>query len=270
MGGRLVRTKTDFIWWKLWTILKNIIIKGVERGNAVLERNINESGKKLIIRRLSKNEKKKLGLVIAEVCPLLQLGLEQMLTGRTEIRLLGTAQNYDDAVQLCQLRQADVLLQQWSIACVERLRLLQTQCPATKVLILISCSDAAQSFSAISEIPKVLAAGAWGAISIDDSIPMMIAAMHAIAQGQRWTSPYLTTSMGSHEPAVKPPVQELKIREQQVLDLMVTGKTDKEIARALNIGERTVRDRLHSIYDKLDAPSRIEAAMEAMPRGLVS
>jgi two-component system NarL family response regulator len=163
-----------------------------------------------------------------------------------------------------------VLLLQWSISCVETLRLFQTECPTTKVLILISCSDAPLSFQAISEIPKVLAAGAWGAVSIDDSAAMVVAAIHAIAQGQRWSSPYLMPSlMGFHELAVKPKGSLLTTREQQVLELMVTGKTDKQIARSLNIGERTVRDRLHSIYNKLDAPSRVEAAVEAMRRGLV-
>lgn len=219
---------------------------------------------------LYKNEKK-IGLVIAEACPLLQLGLEQILTGQPEIRFLGTAQKVDDAVQLCQLCQVDVLLLQWSTDCVDKLALLQRECPTTKLLILISCSDAAENWKAFSEVPQILNAGAWGIVSIDDSIPMIIAAMHAIAQDQKWTSPLLTTALiNSYQPPLKAVFPPLKKQEQLVLELMVTAKTDKEIARALKIGERTVRDRLGSIYNKLDAPSRIEAAMEAMRRGLVS
>ena len=63
--------------------------------------------------------------------------------------------------------------------------------------------------------------------------------------------------------------QPLTARELDVLALLVTGKSNQEIATALTISEKTVEKHLHSLFVKFDATSRVEAAVYAVQQGLV-
>ncbi len=69
---------------------------------------------------------------------------------------------------------------------------------------------------------------------------------------------------------VEPKDQELSGREREILRLVATGASNKEIAQALNIGEKTVHSHVSNILSKLSVPSRTQAALYAIRTGLVS
>ncbi len=96
-------------------------------------------------------------------------------------------------------------------------------------------------------------------------------AIRAVLQGDTWFSRAIADKMkrlGISEPPA-PASPALTEREIQVLQLMVEGKTDRQIGQALAVSERTVRQHLQSIYLKLAAKTRVEAAVRAVQLGLV-
>ncbi|MFM2129553.1 MAG: hypothetical protein RL477_1099 [Pseudomonadota bacterium] len=103
--------------------------------------------------------------------------------------------------------------------------------------------------AAHEHLPVALAAAAEGLIVLDDSLRARVAA--------RRTS----TETGPNEP--------LTPREREVLDLLALGRSNRDIALALGIAERTAKFHVNAILDKLDAKGRTEAVVRAARLGLV-
>ena len=89
-----------------------------------------------------------------------------------------------------------------------------------------------------------------------------------MAQGTQWISPSLLFSQ-SQSNRVSRQASNLSKREKNALGLMVTGKTDRQISKVLNVHERTVRHYLRQLYNKLGGDSHVEAAVQAYRLGLV-
>ena len=114
--------------------------------------------------------------------------------------------------------------------------------------------------------------GVTGAILKSDTPEMLIEAIQTVATGQSWFSPVLLPQLlqsRTGEESNKLTDRELTEREIDVLQLVATEKTDKEIALELNIVKSTVRYHLEQSNNKLGTTTRVGAVTEAMRRGVI-
>lgn len=115
---------------------------------------------------------------------------------------------------------------------------------------------------------------AWGVISLEAAAPELIAAVRAVHEGLFVASPSLIGAQLNHIPEVMinaggETAVDLTDRESQVLQLLVRGLANKQIASELAISEHTVKFHVSAIYSKLGAANRAEAVRIGMQSGLV-
>lgn len=127
------------------------------------------------------------------------------------------------------------------------------------------------SFIEEDKIHGALQAGATGYLLKDATAAEVAAAIRSAYNGQMHLDPTVARRLAESLRAPKPeePIEPLTGREREVLVLVAGGKANKEIARELGIGERTVRTHVSSILGKLGLASRTQAALYAVREGMV-
>ena len=147
-------------------------------------------------------------------------------------------------------------------------RAILERCPSARVVALTVVADDAAVTSAME-------AGSCGFLAKDTPIDSVIAAVRAAAQGAAWLSPgaaeVVLGQLRRHEADQESevvPIERLSARELDVLRLIARGMENSEIAEALNISRRTAKNHVSNILGKLGVPSRVQAAVYAVRRGL--
>lgn len=147
---------------------------------------------------------------------------------------------------------------------------IREKSPETKALI---CTDEKDEYTLI----KTLKAGAKGYISKRDiSISNLIKAIQAVHRGELWVERELIArffereadASSRNEVRIKEPKEVLTPREKEVLNILTTGCTNKEIAKTLFISEKTVKTHLNSIFRKINVTRRLKAILYAINKGL--
>jgi len=115
---------------------------------------------------------------------------------------------------------------------------------------------------------EALEKGAHGIFSRSDDISLMIQGIKAILGRELWfprraLSAYLSNSRRDMRPAVDQRSEELTAREREILSMVATGLSNKDISEQLCISVSTVKSHLYNIYAKIEAPNRTQAALWA-------
>ena len=119
-------------------------------------------------------------------------------------------------------------------------------------------------------VRNLLANGAAGYITKEEAPEMIIEAVRGVARGEEgWLSRRAVARMSAWTRDSDLVGSELSTREMDVLRLLVAGKTNQEIGHLLKISEKTVEKHVGAIFNKLDVASRVEAAVQAVQRGMV-
>ena len=143
-------------------------------------------------------------------------------------------------------------------------RQLKSAAPEAGLLFLI------QSFE-LKEILPLLQAGAMGCASRDDSVADLARAIIAVGRGEIALPPHISSralaALARGETVGDELIEPLSDREMEVLRLLAQGLTNKDIAQTLILSVRTVEAHLRSIFGKLGAHSRTEAALWAVKHG---
>ncbi len=127
------------------------------------------------------------------------------------------------------------------------------------------------ALSAYSDDQHVLAmldAGATGYLVKEEAPAAIVTAVRAVAGGQTWFSPAVANKAQAWARGERAGAIALTERESAVLRLLARGKSNKQIARALTVTERTVEFHVGNVLAKLDVTSRVEAAVWAKDHGL--
>jgi DNA-binding NarL/FixJ family response regulator len=145
---------------------------------------------------------------------------------------------------------------------IEATKAIRRDLPESEVIALTSVLEDEKVFGAIR-------AGAIGYLLKDTEAEELARAIKAAAAGQVQLSPQAAMRLMQQ---VSPPQNpdELTPREMEVLQLLARGLANKEIARELSIGEKTVKTHVSNILSKLGVLSRTQAALHAVRLGLVS
>jgi DNA-binding NarL/FixJ family response regulator len=203
---------------------------------------------------------------------LFRQGLGELL-GATDpaLRLVGDTDTAEEALERIPEVAPDVVLMDVHLpgmSGVEAIRRLAVLSPLTRVLVV---SGSAED----RDILEALLAGARGYILKSADISEIAAGIRTAAQGGSILSPTVASQLLEHVRQNGPPlalssqpVGQLTPRENEVLQLMATGMENSEIARALVISERTARNHVASILEKLQMRNRIQAAVYAVKHGL--
>lgn len=198
--------------------------------------------------------------------PVVRAGLRAMFAGFEDIEVVAEASDGAEAVALAgQLeqegRRPDVVvmdIQMKPVGGVEATRQLKAQ-GGPPVLILTT-------FDTQGDIVTAVEAGALGYLLKDAPPEQVQAAVLATAQGQRTLSPELTLALMER---MQRPAVNLSARELELVKLLATGATNKELAEKLFISQATVKTHLVHIYTKLGVDNRTAAIAAARDEGLL-
>jgi DNA-binding NarL/FixJ family response regulator len=202
-------------------------------------------------------------VVIADDHAIVRTGLAQVLEGAEDIDLVGVAEDGEQAVRLAAERDADVVLMDLVMPTVggaEATRRLLSERPGTQVVILTSFSDRERILDALD-------AGAIGYLLKDTEPDAVLDGVRAAARGESPLAPKAARALVS-ERAGQRPSFELSEREREVLALVGDGLSNKQVARRLEISEKTVKAHLTRIFRELGVFDRTQAALWAREHGL--
>ena len=207
---------------------------------------------------------------IADDHELVRFALTKLLEDEMDIEVVGEAADGEGAVEGACSRDVDVVLldlRMPGIGGVEACRRIKECNPDVNVLVLTSFADDDEVFG-------VLAAGAGGYILKDTRPEQVVQAVRTIALGQAVFDSTIAARViaGKGESGQSPDASMLELlsdRELEVLRLMAKGMSNKEIGRALWIGEATVKTHVSHVLHKLETPDRTQAVLTAIRAGLV-
>ncbi|MCA9944764.1 MAG: response regulator transcription factor [Anaerolineales bacterium] len=191
-------------------------------------------------------------------------GLRMFLSLDAELTIVGEAVNGADALQKAHELKPDVILMDLMMPVMDGIAaigILRRDLPDIEVIALTSVLEDAAVFSAMR-------AGATGYLLKDTEAEELCRAIKAAAAGQVQLSPQAAARLLREVPAPDSP-EKLTERETEVLRLLAQGLSNKEIAAALTIGEKTVKTHVSNILAKLGVVSRTQAALYAARIGLV-
>ena len=199
-------------------------------------------------------------LIVAEV-RLYREGLAGSLAICPRLAVVGTCANRADACKrVPQLHPDVVVVDMATRESFELIRDLRSGALRCKVLAF-----AVDEIGA--DIIECAEAGAAGYVTADASVDDLVIAIERIARSELVCSPRIAAQLFGRisERGGRWPVEAkaLTSRERQVLDCLCQGKSNKEIARTLNIAEPTVKNHVHHLLEKLDVTTRAQAAAHA-------
>jgi DNA-binding NarL/FixJ family response regulator len=149
---------------------------------------------------------------------------------------------------------------------LEALRQIRAQWPEAQVVILTASDDETSLFEAVE-------AGARGyllkSLNADEFVDMLNGLARGEAAMTRQTTARLLTGLSQRAHTHSPSPEDLTLREVELLELMVKGLSNKEIAQAISLSENTVKYHVKHILHKLGAQNRTEAAVQALKIGLL-
>jgi DNA-binding NarL/FixJ family response regulator len=202
---------------------------------------------------------------------LFRAGLASLLNAQPGIEVVAQASGGRMGVRLADELQPDVVLMDVRMPDLEgpeATREILCRHPATRVVALTVVSDDA-------DVAAVVEAGACGFLAKDTPIDGVVLAVRAAANGVAWLSPraaeVVLGRVRRNEAEPEPNgdlTDELSARELEVLRLIARGMENAEIAQELGISPRTAKNHVSNILAKLGLPSRIQAAIYAVRRGL--
>jgi DNA-binding NarL/FixJ family response regulator len=192
-------------------------------------------------------------------------GLKMYLSLDPEFQVVGEAADGVEAVERARQLRPDVVLMDLLMPRmdgIEAIAAIRQELPETEIIALTSVLEDASVTGAIR-------AGAIGYLLKDTKAPDLLAAIRSAADGQVQLSPQAMARLVREVRAPGSP-ETLTERETDVLRLIAEGLSNREIARSLDIGEKTVKTHVSNILSKLGVPSRTAAALYAVRAGLVS
>jgi two-component system, NarL family, response regulator LiaR len=207
-------------------------------------------------------------IVIVEDDPMMQLGLEQSFQDYPQMQIVAQAEDGLSGVAAVRQHQPDLVIMDIGLPRLDGIAATQqikAAFPQTRVVMLTSHTSE-------TEIVAALSSGADAYCIKGTNIELLVSAIEAALEGAVYLDPQIARKVLEH---LRPPPPEaekighLSPREMDVLQLLVQGLSNIEIAAALFLSPNTIKTHLRGIMNKLAVDDRVQAAVVALRSGLV-
>lgn len=207
-------------------------------------------------------------VLIADDHPMFRHGLRALLDSLDDMQVVGELETGQTALAEADNLQPDVILmdiQMPGLNGIEATRKIHQASPHIAILMLTMFEDDDSVFAAMQ-------AGARGYLLKGARHDQIIGAIRAVADGEAIFSPAIAQRMMNYFSAPKPVAAtafpELTAREREVLELLAQGYNNGEIAQKLVISDKTVRNHVSNIFNKLEVSDRAQAILRARDAGM--
>jgi DNA-binding NarL/FixJ family response regulator len=196
-------------------------------------------------------------------------GLRALLEGGNDLQVVAVAGNGREAVAEALRLRPDIVIMDIAMPeldGVEATRRIVERCPETRVLIL-------SMYLSAEHIYRALQAGAQGYVLKESAGEEVVDAIRALRAGKRYLSHRITETVIDdylREGTNVSPLDSLSLRERDVLQLVVEGRTNAAIAQALSLSPKTVETYRARIMKKLKVRDTVELVKFSMRHGLIS
>ncbi|MCP5101100.1 MAG: response regulator transcription factor [Chloroflexi bacterium] len=217
----------------------------------------------------------KIRVLLVDDQSLFREGLNTLLSIHDDIEVVGEAANGKEALEKVAQLNPDIVLMDVRMPILDGVaatRKLQTQSPDVRVIMLTTFDDDEYVFEG-------LRAGAVGYLLKDVPSQKLVEAIQTAAKGDTFLQPSVAAKVVAEftrmagktavSPSPSPLVEPLSNRELEILKLVATGASNREIANTLFIAEGTVKNHVTNILGKLEVRDRTQAALKARDLGLI-
>lgn len=208
-------------------------------------------------------------VILADDHALIRQGLKAMLDTSEQVEVVAEAENGHELIELVRVHNPDVVvvdIRMPDLDGLEAVRRIRKHHPAVRALMLTVHDEESYVYEAVK-------AGATGYLLKTVSSEELVNGILTVAEGKALLHPAVTRKLidefADMAKSGGKPDKELSPREQEVLQLLAYGKSNKEIAKALGIGAQTVKTHVSHIFAKLGAADRTGAVALALRKGLV-
>lgn len=211
-------------------------------------------------------QSKKIRILLADDHVMVRQGFRMILAAQPDMEIAGEAGNGREAVELAMELKPDVVVMDVAMPelnGIEATRRIAASLPRTRVLALSMYKDSVY-------VREILRAGARGFLLKDAIDRDLLAAVRAVAAGEGYLSPAVSEAvLSDYRRHVTDPLDLLSSREREVLQMIAEGKTNKDIAAALELSVYTVDAHRGRIMEKLNLHSVGELVRFAVRKGLI-
>jgi DNA-binding NarL/FixJ family response regulator len=212
-------------------------------------------------------------VLIVDDQALFREGLHTLLSVQPDFEVVGEAGNGEEALRLAAMLRPNVILMDLRMPVLDGVsatRRLHQLFPECRVIVLTTFDDDELVFDG-------LRAGAAGYLLKDVSSEKLFEAIRTAARGDYFLLPSITAKVVAEFARLSKPApkitqalaEPLSAREVEILKLVATGASNKEIAESLVIAEGTVKNHLTSIFGKLEVKDRMQAVVKAGEFGII-
>ncbi len=209
---------------------------------------------------------KRIRILLADDHGVVRQGFKMILGAQADMEVVGEAANGREAVELAGRLKPDIVVMDVAMPelnGIEATRRLAETAPHVRVLALSMHKDSVY-------VRETLRAGARGYLLKDSGANDLVAAVRAVASGEGYLSPAVSNAvLDDYRRHVTNAIDLLSSREREVLQLLAEGKTNKEIAAALNLSVYTVDAHRGHIMEKLNLHSINELVRFAVRNGMI-
>jgi len=216
---------------------------------------------------------KPITVLLVDDQPLFREGLRTLLSVQPDLEVVAEAGNGEEAIRLYRILQPSVVLMDLQMPVLDGVaatRRLHEEVPDCRVIVLTTFDDDEMVFDG-------LRAGALGYLLKDVPSEKLAEAIRLAARGESFLQPSvaakvvaefarLTSKPGAHS---QPLIEPLSEREQDILRLIASGASNREIAGKLFLAEGTVKNHVTNVLGKLGVRDRTQAALKAREIGLI-
>lgn len=202
----------------------------------------------------------KIRILVAEDHLVARVGVSTIVNMQPDMTVVAEASNGHQAVELYRKHLPDVALldlRMPGMTGVEAATAIREEYPNARMIALTT-------YGGDEDIRRALAAGVQAYLTKDVLHDELLKAIRAVHAGQTYLPAAVAAAL-----AAQMPRPDLSAREVQVLELIVKGLANKQIAYALSIAEHTVKNHVKNILSKLGVQDRTQAATAAIQRGII-
>ena len=212
-------------------------------------------------------QSKKIRVLLADDHAILRKGIRMLINSHPDMEVVGEAKTGREAIDEARKLKPDVVVMDISMPelnGIEGTRQICEELTQTKVIGLSMHKDSVY-------VREILRAGARGYLLKDSEDDDLLRAIRAVSRGEAFLSPAISDAvLTDYRKHVSNPVDLLTSREREVLTMIADGKTNKEIANALNLSVYTVESHRGSVMEKLNLHNTGDIVRFALRNGLIS